>query len=73
MSAPGRMNLSAWALQHRTLTLFAMLAVAAGYWLYRHRFRRAAHAWSEAACPACITMHLVPRRLRLDHHDITAA
>ena len=35
MSAPGRMNLSAWALQHRTLTLFAMLAVAAaGIWAY---------------------------------------
>ncbi len=35
MSAPGRMNLSAWALQHRALTLFAMLAVAAaGIWAY---------------------------------------
>ena len=35
MSAPGGMNLSAWALQHRTLTLFAMLAVAAaGIWAY---------------------------------------
>jgi multidrug efflux pump len=35
MSAPGRMNLSAWALQHQTLTLFAMLAVAAaGIWAY---------------------------------------
>ncbi len=35
MNAPGRMNLSAWALQHRTLTLFAMLAVAsAGIWAY---------------------------------------
>ncbi len=35
MTAPGRMNLSAWALQHRTLTLFAMLAVAAsGIWAY---------------------------------------
>ncbi len=35
MSVPGRMNLSAWALQHRTLTLFVMLAVAAaGIWAY---------------------------------------
>ncbi len=35
MSAPRGMNLSAWALQHRTLTLFAMLAVAAaGVWAY---------------------------------------
>ena len=35
MSAPGRINLSAWALEHRTLTLFAMLAVAAaGIWAY---------------------------------------
>ena len=33
MSTAGRMNLSAWALQHRTLTVFAMLAVAAaGVW-----------------------------------------
>jgi multidrug efflux pump subunit AcrB len=35
MSAPARLNLSAWALQHRSLTLFAMLAVAAaGIWAY---------------------------------------
>ena len=35
MSAPGRLNLSAWALQHRSLTLFAMLAIAAaGIWAY---------------------------------------
>lgn len=35
MSAGGRLNLSAWALQHRALTLFAMLAVAAaGAWAY---------------------------------------
>jgi multidrug efflux pump len=35
MSEPGRLNLSAWALQHRALTLFAMLAVAAaGIWAY---------------------------------------
>jgi multidrug efflux pump len=35
MSVPGRINLSAWALERRTLTLFAMLAVAAsGIWAY---------------------------------------
>ena len=32
---PDRLNLSAWALRHRALTLFAMLAVAAaGIWAY---------------------------------------
>ena len=55
------------------IVIGSLLVLAAGYWLYRHRFRRAAQAWTEAVCPACITMHLVPRRLRLDHHDITAA
>lgn len=35
MSTPGHVNLSAWALQHRTLTLFAILALAAaGIWAY---------------------------------------
>jgi len=35
MSTPARLNLSAWALRHRALTLFAMLAIAAaGVWAY---------------------------------------
>jgi membrane protein DedA with SNARE-associated domain len=42
----------------------------AAYWLIRHGRRRGAHAWSEATCPACIALHMVPARLRIDHSDL---
>ena len=45
----------------------------AAYWLIRHGRRRGAHAWSEATCPACIALHMVPARLRIDHSDLAPA
>jgi membrane protein DedA with SNARE-associated domain len=45
----------------------------ASYWLIRHGRRRGAHAWTEAACPACIALHMVPARLRIDHTEVAPA
>ncbi len=55
------------------IVLGALLVAGAAYWLVRHGRRRGSHAWTEATCPACVAMHLVPARLRLDHHEITQA
>lgn len=52
------------------IVLAALLVAGVAYWLLRRGRIRGAQAWSEAACPACIGMQLVPARLRIDHQDV---
>ena len=55
------------------IALGVLVIAGAAYWLIRHGRRRGAHAWSEATCPACIALHLVPARMRIDHSDLAPA
>ena len=50
-----------------------LVLAGAAYWLIRHGRRRGAHAWSEATCPACIALHMVPARMRIDHSDLSVS
>jgi membrane protein DedA with SNARE-associated domain len=48
------------------LVVVVVLVIAAAvYWVIRRGRRRAAQAWSEAICPACIALHLAPAGARL--------
>ncbi len=59
------------ALRQATIPALVVLAgvVAAGvvFWLIR-RGRAGSHAWTEAACPACLALNLVPAAHRIDPH-----
>lgn len=54
------------------IVLGVLVVAGVAYWLIRHGRRRGAHAWTEATCPACIALHAVPHRWRLDHHELEA-
>ena len=53
--------------------VFPLVVLGVAYWLIRRGRRHGAHAWTEATCPACLGLHLVPHRLRLDHREIVGA
>jgi membrane protein DedA with SNARE-associated domain len=42
------------------------------FWLVRRGRRAGAHAWTEASCPACLVLHLVPAAHRIDPHELAA-
>ncbi len=54
------------------IVLGGLIVLGISYWLIRHGRKRGSHAWSEATCPACIALHLVPARMRIDHGEIDA-
>jgi membrane protein DedA with SNARE-associated domain len=48
------------------LAVLALLVVAAVvFWLIRRGRRAGAQAWTEATCPACLALHLMPTGMRL--------
>jgi hypothetical protein len=46
-----------------TVALVALLAVAVAYWIVRKGRRRAMEGWREAACPVCLGLAEVVRRV----------
>jgi membrane protein DedA with SNARE-associated domain len=52
------------------IVLGVLVVFGIAYWLIRRGRKRGGHAWTEATCPACIALHLVPVRLRVDPHKI---
>lgn len=56
-------------------TLIVLGVLVAGgivFWLIRHGRRRGAHAWTEATCPACMALHLIPSQARVAPHELAA-
>ena len=56
-----------------TLIVLGVLVVAGVvFWLIRHGRRRGSHAWTEATCPACLALHLIPAKARVAPHEVAA-
>ena len=52
------------------LVVIALLVVAGvAFWLIRRGRKAGAHAWTEATCPACLLLHLVPTGAQLARAD----
>jgi membrane protein DedA with SNARE-associated domain len=52
------------------IVVCVLILAAAVYWIVRHGGRAGLHAWSESTGLASVLLHLVPHRLRLNHHEI---
>jgi membrane protein DedA with SNARE-associated domain len=56
-----------------TLIALGVLVIGGGvFWLIRHGRRRGGHAWTEATCPACMALHLIPPQARVAPHEVAA-
>jgi membrane-associated protein len=56
-----------------TLIALGVLVIGGGvFWLIRHGRRRGGHAWTEATCPVCMALHLIPPQVRVAPHDMAA-